>query len=191
MKIQNEQLIKELTTLTKAHLKRAKEYQAIPIDQLNWKANPKKWSVLECLEHLNLYGDFYLPEMQKRITNGKQAAPSAMFSSGWLGNYFAKSMLPKEKLNTMNAPSGMNPVGSTLNETHLERFIEQQEVLLKILEQARTIDLTKTKTSISLASWIKLRLGDTLRVVIYHNERHIVQADKVLTDQDRPEKAVL
>jgi len=183
MKIQNEQLIKELVDLTKAHLKRAKEYRAMPVDTLNWKANPKKWSVLECLEHLNLYGDFYLPEMQKRIKTGKKANATATFSSGWLGNYFAKSMLPKEKLNTMSAPGGMNPVGSSLNETHLERFIAQQERLLSILEQAQTIDLTKTKTSISLASWIKLRLGDTLRVVIYHNKRHIVQADKVLTDQ--------
>lgn len=183
MKIQNEQLIKELTELTQAHLKRAKEYQAMPAATLNWKANSKKWSVLECLEHLNLYGDFYLPEMQKRIKTGKKVNATTMFSSGWLGNYFANSMLPKEKLNTMNSPGNMNPVGSTLNETHLERFIEQQKRLLSILEQAKIIDLTKTKTSISLASWIKLRLGDTLRVVIYHNKRHIVQADKVLADQ--------
>lgn len=183
MKIQNEQLIEELTELTKAHLKRAKEYRSIPVETLNWKANPKKWSILECLEHLNLYGDFYLPEMQKRIKTGKKANVTATFSSGWLGNYFAKSMLPKEKLNTMSSPGNMNPVGSALNKTHLERFIQQQETLLSILEQAKTIDLTKTKTSISLASWIKLRLGDTLRVVIYHNKRHIVQADKVLVSQ--------
>lgn len=180
MKVQNNLLIAELTEMTKAHLKRAQEYLALPIEKLNWKAHPEKWSVLECLEHLNLYGDFYLPEMQKRIKKAQQVPPTTLFKSGWLGNYFAKSMLPKEKLNTMNSPKNMDPIGSQLDKTHIERFLQQQETLLTILAQANTVDLTKTKTSISLASWIKLRLGDTLRVVIYHNERHLVQGDGVL-----------
>jgi hypothetical protein len=32
------------------------------------------------------------------------------------------------------------------------------------------------KTSISISSFIKLRLGDTLRLVVYHNWRHLIQA---------------
>jgi len=180
MTIKNDQLIAGLTVLTHSHLKRAKTYRDFSVDKLNWKENPKKWGVLECLEHLNLYGDFYLPEIQKRINEGRKATPNVTFKSGWLGNYFANSLLPKEQLNTMNSPKNMNPIGSKLDKAHLERFIEQQEWLLMILEQAETTDLTKTKTAISLTNWIKLRLGDTLRVVIFHNERHMVQADKVL-----------
>lgn len=44
---------------------------------------------------------------------------------------------------------------------------------------ARNKDLGKIKTSISISKWIKLKLGDTFRVIIYHNERHIVQANKI------------
>ena len=74
----------------------------------------------------------------------------------------------------------MNPAGSKLDRKVLEKFIGQQKTTLELLEKAAMVSLTKTKTSISISSWIKLRLGDTLRVVIYHNQRHLVQAAKVM-----------
>jgi hypothetical protein len=72
----------------------------------------------------------------------------------------------------------MDPVGSQLNKSVLTTFLKQQQELLRLLEQAKTVDLTRTKTSISISSWIKLRLGDTFRVVIYHNQRHMEQAER-------------
>lgn len=45
---------------------------------------------------------------------------------------------------------------------------------------AQQVSLNKTKTGISISTWIKLKLGDTFKVVIYHNKRHIVQALKAL-----------
>ena len=42
------------------------------------------------------------------------------------------------------------------------------------------IDLNKTKTAISISKLIKLKIGDTFRVVVYHNERHLIQAEKIL-----------
>jgi hypothetical protein len=52
--------------------------------------------------------------------------------------------------------------------------------MLELLEAARTVDLTRTKTGISITNLIKLRLGDTLRVVVYHNWRHIEQAQRAI-----------
>jgi len=62
----------------------------------------------------------------------------------------------------------------------IKEFLEQQQQILRILEVSKNIDLTGTKTAISISKLIKLRLGDTLRVVIYHNERHIQQANNAL-----------
>ena len=67
---------------------------------LTWKEKTDSWSILECLEHLNLYGDFYLPQMEKSIKNTTFKNENE-FRSGLLGNYFAKTMLPEEKLNKM------------------------------------------------------------------------------------------
>ena len=51
-------------------------------------------------------------------------------------------------------------------------------MLKSLLNQAREVDLTKTKVPISLTRFIKLRLGDTFRFFVYHIERHILQAEK-------------
>ena len=60
------------------------------------------------------------------------------------------------------------------------RLVNQQKRMLDLLDQSRKVNLNKIKTGITIANWIKLRLGDTFRVVIYHNQRHIVQANTVL-----------
>ena len=187
MKVSNQVLIEDLTKRTKEHIAKAKGYQQLELKNLNIKKTPEKWSLLECIEHLNRYGDFYIPEISRRIESGKNATASATFKSGWLGNYFAESMLPKEKLNKMKTFKSMNPAGSQLGVEVLDKFIKQQEDLLDLLGKAKTIDLVKTKTGISISKLIKLRLGDTFRVVIYHNYRHIVQADACL-DEKRTEK---
>lgn len=180
MKTTNKLLIEDLINRTKEALNEANRFLQLKASELNWKASEKEWSILECIEHLNRYGDFYLPEISQRIAAAEQKEGNLIFKSGWLGNYFAKSMLPREKLNKMNTFKSMNPVGSKLDKSVLEKFIDQQKQMLDLLQKARKVDLNKTKTSISISKLIKLKLGDTFRVVIYHNERHIVQANKGL-----------
>lgn len=180
MKISSKQLIEDLIQRTHSVLNHAETYLQLSEDKLNWKSDPSRWSILECIEHLNRYGDFYLPEINDRIRNTKTDKAKDIFKSGILGNYFAEMMLPKEKLNKMNTFKNMNPAGSKLDKTVIKKFINHQKQLLDLLDKARKVDLSKVKTSISISKWIKLRLGDTFRVVIYHNQRHIKQADKVL-----------
>ncbi len=179
MKTSNELLIEDLINRTKDVLNEANLLLQLKTNQLNWKASENEWSILECIEHLNRYGDFYIPEITQRIAAAEQKGESLIFKSGLLGNYFAESMLPKEKLNKINTFKSMNPLGSNLDKSTLEKFIAQQKQMLDLLQKARKIDLNKIKTSISISKLIKLKLGDTFRVVIYHNQRHIVQAKRV------------
>lgn len=111
------------------------------------------------------------------LKSNRKSTP--IFKSGILGNYFAKTMLPKEKLNKMKTFKDKNPINSTLDKKCIDRFILQQQKILELLDIARNKDLSKIKTSISISKWIKLKLGDTFRVIIYHNERHIVQSNKI------------
>jgi hypothetical protein len=179
MKIKQKDLLDDLIELTKQVLNSAEKYKQLTLEELNYKDNSESWSILECIEHLNLYGDFYLPEIENKIVESR-TKPTTDFKSGLLGNYFAKSMLPKQKLNKMKTFKDKNPIGSDLNASTLERFIIQQKQMLDLLNKAREVNLNKVKTGITIASWIKLKLGDTFRVVIYHNQRHIAQANRIL-----------
>lgn len=172
-------LLADLTNATEQILSEAVKYNNLPIEKLNYRKSDDSWSVLECFQHLNLYGRYYLPEI-KQCMNSSTVLSKPTFKSGLLGNYFANSMKPKEQLNKMKTFESMNPIGSKLTKTVLDEFISQQQELLTLLGAAKSKNLEKVKTGISISKLIRLKLGDTLRVVIYHNQRHIVQANRIL-----------
>lgn len=179
MTIETTILLQDLAKRTRSNIQYAEGLEQLPINVLNKRRDSDSWSILECLEHLNLYGDFYVPEIEQRITASKSGA-ARYFKAGLLGNYFAKSMLPKEKLNKMKTFKDKNPLGSKLDPSTIDRFLNQQQQMLELLHKAAQVNLTKTKTSITISNWIKLRLGDTLRVVIYHNDRHMAQIERLV-----------
>ncbi|WP_299176632.1 DinB family protein [uncultured Chryseobacterium sp.] len=178
MKISSSQLITELQNIIQQHIHYVETLLQKPEEELNYRVTENSWSILECIEHLNRYGNFYIPEIRTKIAASKYA-PEAIFSSGILGEYFASSMLPKEKLKKMNTFKSMNPIHSRLDKKVLTEFIHQQKQLLELLDKAKNVSLGKTKTGISISKLIKLKLGDTFRFVIYHKIRHIEQAKRV------------
>ena len=169
-----EQSINRRTFATYGKMYRpVKGFEVLSVGQLQFK-NGDRWSILECLEHLNLYGDFYLVEIEKQIIANSRKNTSTKFKSGILGNYFANLMEVKEgKITKMKSPKDKNPSNKNLSITTINRFLKQQERLVSLLNQCRNIDLTKTKAAISLTNLVKLRLGDTLRFYCYHIERHV------------------
>ncbi|HOX83266.1 MAG TPA: DinB family protein [Chryseolinea sp.] len=184
MQIESNQLIEDLLSRTEGASKAVRKFRELSMDQLHFKRSAEEWSILECIEHLNLYGDYYLVEIEKQILAQKSKTKSTTFKSGLIGNYFANLMLVKNgKLTRMKSPKDKNPSHSKLTITTIDRFLKQQERLKSLLIQARSIDLTKTKTAISLTKYITLRLGDTFRFFIYHIERHIIQAERVLENK--------
>jgi len=181
MKIKSEKLIEDLLASVNKAKNSVLEFKQKNLTKLNAKSAQKKWSALECIEHLNLYGDYYLPEIEARILKQNRNTNRVVFKSGIIGNYFASLMKTTNgKIKKMQSPVEMNPQNSDLNATTIDRFIKQLDKLIWLLNEAKEVDLQKTKTSIKLTKLIKLRLGDTLRFVVYHIERHLDQAEKAI-----------
>jgi hypothetical protein len=189
-------LIDSLLEQTDSFLNKAiSEWQMLPHEQFSYKASSEKWSANQCIAHLNSYGRYYLPEIAKAINHAKteQQQASIRFKAGWLGNYFTKMMLttpdgkPAKK---MSSPKDHSPDNSAASHLVIAEFIEQQEQLLKLLRKAKSIDLEKSRIPISIAKFIKLKLGDTFLFLIAHNYRHILQADKALQNAGLRQKKI-
>lgn len=141
-----------------------------------------KWSVAQVVEHLNSYGRYYLPLIQQGLKQSTYPA-NASFTPGWLGDYFTKSMLPKEDgriPNKMQAPKDHRPAPDVDSFTVLNEFMIQEKLLLELLQQARAANLNKIRIPISIAKFIKIKLGDTFRFLIAHHQRHFVQVSNTL-----------
>jgi hypothetical protein len=179
-------LLDSLASHTESFLEKAvSEWQMLPDQQFAYKPAPEKWSANQCLAHLNEYGRYYLPLMETAINHAIQSKQdfSVEFKAGWLGNYFTGMMLNNTDgmpVKKMSAPRAYSPQTNDDSYAVIAEFIEQQEKLLSLLRKAKSVNLEKTRIPVSIAKFIRLKLGDTFLFLIAHNYRHILQADRAL-----------
>ncbi|MGB0805448.1 MAG: DinB family protein [Salibacteraceae bacterium] len=174
-KIDSNILISDLIQKTEFCIKGGKKLLKLKEDKLNDRTNPETWSSLQCLDHLNQYGDFYLNEI--RMAMDSSSTPfNPYFSPGFIGNMFAKSMVAKSGMTKMQSPSDMVPTLSPLTKEVVNTFLNQQKEYLALLQLAKSKNLNKIKIKVTISKWVKLKLGDALRVTVLHNERHVIQA---------------
>lgn len=140
-----------------------------------------KWSVTQVLEHLNSYGNYYLIAIERSLEQDKPA--SKVFKPGWIGDYFTKLMKPGENgtiRHKMQSPKDHRPHSHPDAFPVLTTFLEQQHYLLELLEKAKTKNIGKIRTPVSIARLIKLKVGDVFRFLIAHEQRHFVQIENTL-----------
>lgn len=176
--MQSEQLIQSLIEQTMQNINQVEKLKSYELQTLNWKQDTESWSILECIEHLNLYGKFYLPQIENKIENSHTTRIEE-FRSGILGNYFSKSMLPKKRLDKMKTSKDKNPLHAKLDKSTIEYFINQQIKTIDLLDKSRNIDINKVKIETSISSFIKLKLGDTFLFLTNHIIRHLKQIETI------------
>lgn len=180
MKIKSNELLDQLGQVTESHIRKAiGDYQNMEDELLLQPAKDGGWSIAQCLDHLNGYGQFYFPLMQNGMEQHVTASPD--YHSTWLGDKFTKSLHPDTGKMKMKAFKGHRPSRELNAKEVVAEFIRQQEDLLAMMKLARQRDLTSIKIPTSISRWIRMNLGDTFRFIVAHNERHMRQADRVLT----------
>jgi len=182
-KIATNQLLDQLKSDTRSIILNAKRLQRIDPEILLRQPAADKWSIIQILEHLNAYGRYYLPAIHSALQKNTIPADTT-YTSGWLGGYLTNSMKPtadKRIKNKMKAMKDYSPSPDLDSKTVMEEFLNQQQQLLDLLESARQHNIGRIRIPVSIAKFIKLKLGDTFRFVIAHNERHIVQSENVLS----------
>lgn len=161
-------------------------FSELSTPQLLQSPEPGQWSIAQCLEHLNAYNRYYVPALQQAIEQGEQQGKrsTSTFRSGWLGNYFTKLMQPRTdevKAARFQAQKGYIPVTDLDARAVLLEFVAQQQELLHLLHRAKGVDLGRLKVAVSVAKWVKMSAGDTFRFLIAHEQRHMLQAQRVIS----------
>jgi uncharacterized damage-inducible protein DinB len=177
-KLKSDELIDRLITDVRQLVLAARHLKQTDVVKLGMQPAEGKWSVAQCLEHLNAYSRYYLPAITKAtaVVNNDH---DAWFTPGYWGDRFTKMMLPKtvyEVTNKMKAMKSYTPERSLNVEKVFNEFFEHQENLLHLLELSRQRNLGAIRIPISISKFIKLKLGDTFRFFIAHQQRHMVQA---------------
>jgi hypothetical protein len=151
-------------------------------DQLHYRPGPGKWSIAEIFGHLNLCQDQYIRSILFRITLAPDW-PSDRYYSGWAGDWIYERIMPrpdgtvfKLKLIKAHCLNGESLDGRAV----LENFQRHCDALDDILRHAATKNLQRIKVPFYFSKIAGLRLGDTLRILVAHGERHLLQAQRVM-----------
>ncbi|TWI78386.1 DinB family protein [Lacibacter cauensis] len=141
-----------------------------------------RWSVAQVLEHLNIYARHYILAIEQKL-HLNQTGANDVFTPGWLGNYFTQLMKPLDNnslKSKMKSPSNAVPSAQPDAQAMLQEFINHQHHLLNLLQIARTANLDYIRVATTLSKLITLKLGDTFRFFIAHEQRHFLQIENTL-----------
>ena len=156
-------------------------------EAFNWRSEQGRWSISECLDHLNITAERYLPVIDGALAKSH--------SRGWLGDFPAQRGLigggivriseppPKRRL---RAPRAFRPKAEQPLDTVVAKFQELQDQIVERLRQANGLDLWRTKIRSPVSALLRLSLGETFALLTAHERRHLWQAEQVKGDPGFP-----
>jgi hypothetical protein len=150
---------------------------ALNTAQLNWKESPGKWSILECVEHLNRYNSYYIQEIENNFTLSNQHVDRELIST-WIGQKSIAMMNPlnRKKQKTFRK---MNPLNSSLSADVFKKFISDQQRLKARLEELSQIDGIAKVVRLEFFKLLKMTIPESLEFLIVHQQRHMIQAFEI------------
>jgi hypothetical protein len=74
----------------------------------------------------------------------------------------------------------------TVCDDELNIFEKKQIELIDIIEKAKEVNIQRVKIPISISKFVRLKLGDALLFVVYHNERHLQQIKNLIEHRAFP-----
>ncbi len=155
----------------------------LTVAQLNWKPSPQQWSVGQCLEHLAVSTELYLPPMSDALA-GAPAGTAAEIMPGRPSRWFIRSFIaPSTK--RAKAPPKIAP-GSNVDAAILERFLSGTRATRTLIERASAYDVNRIRFKNPFVPLIRFTIGTGLEIIAKHADRHLLQAERVQALPDFP-----
>lgn len=157
-------------------------FQNLSTSKLLQPSSSGGWSIAECFEHLNSYAAYYHPKLWKALDKLSVAQTPVEFRNTWIGLYFIRMMRTDGSRVKYKAIKQHKPL--VISDPHevISRFIQSQEELLTLIKHIKDKPIVKGRVATSLSSLIKLNMGDTIEFLLVHNQRHMLQATRNLSD---------
>jgi hypothetical protein len=155
--------------------------------QFNWPPAPGRWSIGECLEHLNVTARLYWPVIAQAINQAKAQGwmSKGPYKHGWFGKLFVRSAEPPVKMK-FKAPRRFRPPADQPLAQVYPQFVSFQDRLLDLICDANGVDLGRPKVQLPATKLIKLTLGQGFGLIMAHERRHLWQARQVKEDPNFP-----
>ena len=158
----------------------------LTVEQLNRSPAPGSWSVGQCLEHLFISNEVYLPPMTRALdasTSSAQArlspSPVDEITPGWFARYFIRTYIdPATQRARAKAPGKLRPAHDVAPDI-LDKFLRSNDVARDLVNRASVYDVNRIRFKNPFVAGIRFTVGTGVEIIWRHQRRHLLQAERV------------
>lgn len=159
------------------------QFATLPEEALQVRTQPERWNALECFAHLNAHFDYFLPRIELSIHKSKARAwaPADQIRHNWIGLWAIRAVNPENMgASRRKSPKRIDPKRLNIRQHELKAFLINCEMLLRLVQQCRQVNLNKAKVKHFRWPGFHFLLGDLLEYIVLHVKRHFIQAQATL-----------
>jgi len=141
------------------------------------------WSVAQCIEHLVLTGQAYLPKWDLALRDAarQQLHGRAPFPYHWWHRLILGALKPPYKMKT-RAPQSLAPCTRRSIEEGIHYFLVMHHELTRRIGLSVGLDAGRARVQSPFISWVWYPLGFSFDLALMHERRHLWQASQVLQE---------
>ena len=148
--------------------------------QVNWKPSEVEWSIGQCFDHLIISNSPYV-QIFEDILAGRRR-PRLWERMPLLPRFFGKLLITTLRPDSgrrVKARPAFHPSNSHIAPAIIATFLEQQARLLRLMNGSRHLDLERITITSPVLSVFIYSLQDACRIIVVHEQNHLVQATRV------------
>lgn len=167
--------------------------QGLDDEATTWRPAPERWSVGDCINHLIVTGELYLPLIERAITQG-QRDPRARLRPGAverpLGR-FAQALVRSQEppvRRRLRSPRAMATLPPRSADVLRADWVALHETLEAWVRDSAALDLSRLTLRSPVMPLLRMRLDTALRFLLAHERRHLWQGWAVRRHERFPAK---
>ena len=165
----------------------AQKFLKLSKDALNKKPSTDSWSAAECFQHLLFTNGGYLEHFNEVVGKSQDADKIKTFSHSSMhpfkhtfwGKFIIYFVKPSTKMKSKTSKP-FNPSFSKVEPDVVQKYLSHNDELITAISKLRNLDLKKLKMPSPINEKIKYNLGDAIKILVLHDQRHIQQAERTV-----------
>lgn len=147
-------------------------------EQLNWRPADDLWSVGQCLQHLYIANEVYLPAIATALDD-QPRSPVPEITPGWLGRWFIRNYIePSSQRKRTKAPRKIAPARH-VDPAVLDQFLRSNDAARALVRRAGAYDINRVRFRNPFVPLVRFTVGTGLEIVWRHQRRHLLQAERI------------
>jgi len=156
-------------------------------EQLNWKPAEDVWSVGQCLQHLYVANEVYLPAIASALDD-RSPSPVQDITPGWFGRWFLRTYIePSPRGKRARAPSRIAPARH-IDPSVLDLFLRSNDVARDLVRRAGAHNVNRIRFRNPFIPLLRFTVGTGLEIVWRHQRRHLLQAERIKQSRAFPQR---